>query len=515
VFDRIGRGLRRRAEALRLWLLGALRWLRRLERRELRDLRRWLEHTDNLIHASVLVFVPAVVGLVTYLSNAVEAAAFLLFPPLAAGTYTLFANPEGKYASPTKFVGGTTFGALAGWMAVELSARVWYGSPSGTFEVSPGAAALALFLTGAVTWALDLEEPTAFSTALLVLLFTGDRTLPLFGLTVSSGLLYVVGVAASSTLVAAVFAVWREAFYEQRARYLYETTRGDDHVLVPMRGDRAGTVAMFGARVAAAHDAGKVVLLDVVEDAAVAEAERAALERLVGVETAAADAVTDAQREQAHEDAERAVAAESVRELERQASRVETKAGVPCDVVVAVDGDDPAGVVQQTARETNSDLIAAPYERRRGRLSPFVRSLFGGDRDVVALRATGDHEAWDRVLVTVRRAGDQAHAMIDFALRVAGRSGTVAVCTCIDSERERRRAESTLAQLVETFAGRFETRVANAEVAAFIETNAANYDLTVVGASTDRTKASRFLAPPTFERLNDVDCDVAVVHRGR
>jgi hypothetical protein len=36
-----------------------------------------------------------------------------------------------------------------------------------------------------------------------------------------------------------------------------------------------------------------------------------------------------------------------------------------------------------------------------------------------------------------------------------------------------------------------------------------------VGSSGERSRASRFVSPPTFERLHDVECDVAVVDRGR
>jgi hypothetical protein len=486
--------------------------LRRVERRELRELRRWLEHTGNLRHASVLVFVPLLIGGVTYLSNSVDVVTFLVFPPLASGTYTLFADPESKYAEPTRFVGGMTVGALAGWLAVEASTRLWYDVPPGAFQVHAGAAALGVLLTGAATWALDLEEPTAFSTALLVLLFSGAGTVDLLGTPVSEAVVFVVGVFVSSSLVAGAFAVWREQFYQRRARYLYETTRGDDHVLVPFRGEHAGTAAMFGARIAAAHDAGKVVLLDVVDDEAVAAAEQELLDQLVGVDAAGAD---QADREDVLERAEREVAAAAVDRLERQASEIETKAGVPCDVVVAVDGDSPAGVVQQAATETNSDLLVVPYEERRGGLSPFVRSVLQGPQDAVVLRATGERDRWRRVMVTTRRAGDVAHAMIDFGLRVAGSAGSVSVCTCIGSAARRREAESMLAQLVETFSGQFETRVAEADIGSFLDRNAGSYDLVVMGASTDRSRASRFLSPPTFQRVGDVDSDVAIVHRGR
>jgi spermidine synthase len=72
-----------------------------------------------------------------------------------------------------------------------------------------------------------------------------------------------------------------------------------------------------------------------------------------------------------------------------------------------------------------------------------------------------------------------------------------------------------LSNLVEAFPGDYETRVANADIEDFLATNAPNYDLILLGASTDRTAASRLFSPPTFERLQDVDADVAIVHRGR
>ena len=248
--------LRRRLAALR-------RRAYRFERREVRQFRRWIETTSNLTRVSVLLFVPLLVGLVTLLANSVALVSFLLFPPLASGTYTLFSEPEGRYSDPRKFVGGMTVGALCGWGAVEFTATYVYGVPTSALGVDAGAAAVGVLLTGVVTWLLHLELPTAYSTALLVLI-TG-----------AAQLAYVVGVALSATLVAIVFVVWRGQVYEQRARYLYRTTNADDHVIVPMRGETASQTAMFGARIAAAHDAGKVVLLDVVEDEDLAEAERA------------------------------------------------------------------------------------------------------------------------------------------------------------------------------------------------------------------------------------------------
>ena len=503
-------------EELRRRYHGFARRIRRIERREIRDFRDWIEATNNLVHLSIVVFVPLLIALVTYLSNSLEAISFLLFPPLASGTYTLFADPEGRYSSPTKFVGGMTAGGLCGWIALEVTATYVYHVRPEQFHAHAGAAALAILLTGVVTWTFDLEVPSAFSTALLVLLVNADE------------LAFVAGIAVSSGIVATVFTIWRERFYEERARFLYQSARGDDHVLVPMRGETAERTALFAARVAAAHEAGKVVLLDVVDDEEVADVERSVLlEDAADRLKALGDGKWMAEEEIPTMDAstieevlaadEAEAATESAMRLERTARRVETKIGVPTEVVVAVGRGDGVGTVCQAADETNCDLIITPYEEDRDRLSGFVRGLFRGGRDVVVFRSTAENldadPKWRRAMVAVRHASETSHAMIDFARRVTGRAGSVSVCTCIDAESQRRRAESMLANLVEAFTGTFETRVARTSIEGFISANAPQYDLVVVGASTDRTAASRFLLPPTFERVSDVETDVAIVHR--
>ena len=465
-----------------------LRRLRRIERRESREARRWIEDTDNLIHVSVLFFVPLLIGVVTLFSNALPQLSFLLFPPLAAGTYQLFANPEGKYSSPIKFVGGLTLGATCGWLAFEIARRFVYGVPPGTFQVHAGAAALAVLLTGAVTWAIDLEEPAAFSTALLVLLAETDTVTTVIGIDLSGKVTFLVNIALSSSIVALGFVVWRRQFYEQRAEFLYRTVQQDDHVLVPVRGAPAETVAYFGAQLAAAHEAGKVVLLATVTDG---RSNPAAADPAADPAQAAAD------------------------RLERLSADIETRVGVPCEVLVAGAGSSDARTVLRAVAETGCDLIVTPYEEETGRLSPFIRGLFASDFDVIAVRATGERTRWRRIMVPVRRPGDVAHAMLDFAQRLAGQSGQVSVCHCIDTERDRRRAEGMLANLAETFERAFETRVARDRIEAFLADNAGHYDLTVIGSSTERSAASRFISPPTFHRLRDLDCDIAIVHRGR
>lgn len=101
-------------KAVRARVRAALRRLERLERREMRDLHRWLEDTRHLLLLSVLVAVPLLMGVLTYLSNVLDLLPFLLFPPLASGAYTLFAKPGSRHASPKRFVGGLTIGAASG-----------------------------------------------------------------------------------------------------------------------------------------------------------------------------------------------------------------------------------------------------------------------------------------------------------------------------------------------------------------------------------------------------------------
>jgi nucleotide-binding universal stress UspA family protein len=452
-------------------LVAAVRRLRRFERREAATVRRWLERTSNLLHLTVVVAVPLLIALVTLISNALAELSFLLFPPLASGAYTLFSDPEGRYASPRKFVVGLTVGALCGWAAL------WATAGNGIL-VSPRSAALSIFLTGVATWVLDVEEPAAFSTALLVLV-TDD----------ASPEAYVGSVAVFGTIVALTFAVWRNRFYERRARYLYGTVRGDDHVLVPIRADDEGATrtALFGARLAAAHEAGKVVLLG-----------------LVG-----ADETPDADDAEGASDA----VATAVSAVERRAEAVRAAAAVPCEAVVA--SGPPVAATLRAAADTNCDLLVAPYGETDGPVPSFVRGLFESRYDVVAFQASARSGPWRRVLVTVGPTGDVAHAMLDFAARAVDEDGVLSVCTCIDAEVERRPAEKRLADLVETVDADVETRVARSDVTAFIDANAASYDLLVLGSSGDRSRASRLVSPPTVERLREVDCDVAVVDGGR
>lgn len=328
---------------------------------------------------------------------------------------------------------------------------------------------------------------------------------------------FVASVAISTLIVAAVFVVWRDRFYEQRARILYESTKGDDHVLVPMGGPDAHATAMLGARLAAAHDAGKVVLLDVVDDREAAEAELRELGRGERLQTDGGDSqrsdladgsVTDGTSEEERTVARMATA------LEERAATIEEEVGVPCEVIVAVDGTDRATTIQRAARRANCDLIAAPYATRYGLLAPHLRTLFGSQFDVLVHRSADPaHTTWRRVLVPVRGASDVAHSMVDFALRLAGEDGQVAVSHCVGDRGDHRRAEEMLANVVEPFTGPIETRVSRQSIDSHLADAAHEYDLILIGASRDRSTASRLISPPTFERIEALETDIAVVDR--
>lgn len=514
-------------DGLRAWLRSSWRRMRRLERREIRGFRAWLEHTGNLIHLSALLFVPLLMAAVTFLSSELRELSFLLFPPLAAGAYTLFYDPEGRFASPRRFVGGLTLGAVAGLVALNVAAAL-QGVPAGALRVTPGSAALAVLLTGGATWALDLEEPAAFSTALLVLVTRIDR------------LTYVLSVATSSLLVAGVFLLWRERFYEQRARYLYTSTRGDDRVLVPVRGTHPGETARLGARIAAAHEGAKVVLLGLL-DSDEFEAARSAADGSATGESAD-DAVAvlggtdgptpspdggpatddtdgdDGTSSDAASVAEQLATAASAMDLESRAADIQATYGVPTEVLVAESTPDaPGRPILQAAHDNSCDLIVTPYETDGDRLAPYIRELFGSDTDTLVHRcSTPDNPTggeWRDVLVPVRRAGDVAHKMIDFATRLAGDHGRVSVCHCIGAEDARSDAERMLGNLAETADGNVETRVARADIVDFLTRASGSYDLVIIGSSADRSTASRFVSRPTFERVDELDCDFAILDR--
>jgi len=512
------------------------RRLRRLERREESALRRWIEDTENLLHVSVLLFVPLTIAAVTVLANALPSLSFLLFPPLASGAYTLFADPEGRFASPIRFVAGLTIGAVCGWIAL-----LALGSPGGG-SVDPGAAMAAVLLTGIVTWLLDVEEPGSFAVALLLLVQEAPPGV------------YALSVAAASAIVAGVYVAWHRTIYEHRAEFLYTTTGRDDDVLVPMV-EGAEPVARLGARIAGGHEHGRLVLLGILGESAAdgesgdaadapsdvpadgddsaseqgapdakpadsdqpdpdttfyAEASADGPGETVPVDTFSARATSGEPGEGAEQPDPSADETALIYRLEELAEQLSGETGARSEVLVAR-GSSPAAVTRESAREAGTDLILAPFTDPAG--DGFAASLFASPLDVGVGHI--ERERWRRILVPIRSAGDLAHRKVDIARRVAGQVGRVTVAHCIDDPSERRRAVAMCSNVVDAYDGRFETHVANVDIDDFIADHASASDLIVLGASTDRSPVSRFLSRPTYERVRDVDTDLLVVHAGR
>ena len=435
-----------------------------------------MEQTPNFIQLSVLIFIPILFGIAAFVATTYPRLIFLVFPPLVSGTYTLFADPKGRYAQPSQFVSGLTIGGVCGWGSIEFAS--WIALPFVEVEIEVFGAMLAILLTGISTWVLGMEEPAAYSTAILI--FLTKRT----------PLTYIVVIAVFSVFIAGAFVLWRDYFYDQRARYIYRSTNGDDHILVPMRGGRARETALFAARLAAAHDVSKIILLKSV-------VERNSNETI--------DQQSSQTQTEGHQEAE---------QLEEFAAQIENETGVPCRTTVVVEDQPLAQLVTTVAHDMNCDLIVTPYETANGSLSSFIQGLFKNEIDVVVYRAVDEGKSWHRLLLLINEPGDLAHSMLDFAQRLTADSGFVSVTKCVSSSSQRRKAERMLESLVEAFDTIHETRVATTSIDQYLNQNGKHYDLILVGASTDRSPASRVLTPPTFEKIQNVDTDVAIVHEG-
>jgi hypothetical protein len=440
----------------------------------------------------VLLVVPVLLAGLTWLSNSISLLPFVIYPPLASGTYTLFANPESVYAEPRRFVGGMTLGALSGWVALRLATAFWYTVPPGQMEVHAGATALAVALTAGSTWAFDLEAPVAFSAALLALVAGTDLS-------------YVLAIGLSSSLVAGVFLLWHDRVYEQRGQFLFRTVTSDDRVLVPIRDDPADEeAALFGAHLAAAHDAGRVVLYR-------ASPRQELPEATLDVEAEAL--LPTVTHEEASTEGSWTPTPE-VAAVNRARAAIEETVDVPTEVAVEPGDPNDAEGTLAAARALHCDLIVTGHEGPIAEPTAYLGRLFAGEVDAIAFHPTERVTSWSRVLVLVRGPGKTARAMVDFATRIAATPERVSVAHTIEHAERRREAEAMLAELVDSFDSDLETRVARGPVGHFLERNAAYYDVVFVGSSTDRSVASRILSPPTFQHLSDVEADLALVHVG-
>ncbi len=332
------------------------------------------------------------------------------------------------------------------------------------FGFSSLAAALAVLGTSLLTWPLDLEHPSAYATALLAVLLQADSPL------------YVAGVFLSTGAVGALFHAWRATIYEPRGRYLYDALRDEDRVLIPIRGDPDIDIVEVGGRIAAAHDDGRIVLLG-----------------MDGVQRS---------------------------EIGPLADEVRDRFGIPVDTAVTPD-DDPDRVLE-TADRYGCSVIAARYQEDGDPYTPFTRRLFEGDQDVILFRLDGDTGPWDDAIIPVKDADRLSRVMIELGSRLVD-SGDISVTSVIDRERDRRRAEKRLFDIVSGFedvatdrSDLLDTRIIDAgdrPIHDVITEAATDYGLAIVGASTDRSSLSRMLRGPTAAPLLDGrDGPLLVVH---
>lgn len=295
-----------------------------------------------------------------------------------------------------------------------------------------------------------------------------------------------------------MFLLWRRHLFEERARYLYSSIEGADRVLVPWRGDYPQATAHLAAALTGGHEGSKVVLLGTVDEAAVSESDVSV--DVEGNPLSDGGTGTEGAPETTPSPVPEGGTAVSATRLETLAGDLQERYGVPTEVVLvsAPDGRASATTVLRTVVDTNCDLVVTPYETADGALTRFVGDLFRSETDV---------------LVPVRKTGDVAHRMIEFATRLAGEAGRVSVCHCVTSKRERGPAARMLGNLVETVQREVETHIAALPIESYLARVAPQYDLVVVGSSGDRSTASRLFSRPTFERLERVDCDVAILDR--
>lgn len=411
----------------------------------------WLQESSHLIRISVLVLVPLIVGIVTWLSNVSNAISFLLFPPIAAGTYTLFAAPD--RSSPRRFVMGITAGGVCGWISLE--AILFFDVAVVEAPIPPEGAALSVLLAGIVTWIIKVEEPSAYSTALLVLVTGVDE------------ITYVFGIATSSLLVAIVFILWRDQVYQKRAEFLYRKKGQSEHVLVPMWENESSTLAHIGGKVAAESPSSRVILLG--------------------------------------RESETQSKSETVAEIEEQAEEIESKYNVVADVIIIPQGSDTKQLLS-VAADTNCTSIVTSYNPDN--VKP-LEKLFKSNIEIIGVETTPEKTEWQSAMVGVMAADVANQRLAEIGSRIASETS---LCYCVPEDKTQREGRQMVTALAESVDRRVNTVVTGDSPQVYFNKAASEKDLLIIGASTDRGTISRTLVPPTYFGL-DVDCDIAVVHQ--
>ena len=181
--------------------MGRLRQRLALESGVLWEKVRRTERRESIV--AVLLIAPVIAG-VSWVSLQYDWLSFVLFPPLAAATYNLFAHPERPRNFPWQVPVTLTVGAVSGAGAQNL-ARALGTVPHGSFEVDPVTAGVMVLLAGSFLYLFDTEVAPALAVGLL---------LPFAG--VPAGV-YIRNVFLGSVAVAVAFSVWRATVHGIRA----------------------------------------------------------------------------------------------------------------------------------------------------------------------------------------------------------------------------------------------------------------------------------------------------------
>lgn len=173
----------------------------RLEYRTLRGKLYGTERRESLV--AVLILAPTVAG-VAWLAVTFDWLSFVLFPPLGAVTYNLFAHPEKPVNFPWQVPVTLTVGAASGAAAQHL-ARSLGVAVAGPFQVGPVTAGVTVLLAGGFLYLFDTEIAPALAVGLL---------LPFAGVSPET---YVLNVFLGASIVAVAFAVWRWLVHDDTA----------------------------------------------------------------------------------------------------------------------------------------------------------------------------------------------------------------------------------------------------------------------------------------------------------
>lgn len=181
-----------------------------LEYRTLRAKVYGTERRGSLV--AVLILAPTV----AWLAVTFDWLTFVLFPPLGAVTYNLFAHPEQPVNVPWQVPVTLTVGALSGAAAQNLARSVG-AAHAGPFQVDPVTAGVTVLLTGSFLYLFDTEIAPALAVGLL---------LPFAGVSAET---YVLNVFLGAAIVAAAFTAWRRTFHGDPADD-HHTGLGDEGV---------------------------------------------------------------------------------------------------------------------------------------------------------------------------------------------------------------------------------------------------------------------------------------------